>query len=83
MKPEIPKIEQRRQATRAGRDELANALHSLQGVTALFEDAARSGHKTTLLDAGALWDKALERVQHTRKITEEMLSEEVETWIKE
>ena len=81
MKPETPKIEKRRQVTRAGRDELANALQSVQRVTALFEDAARSGHQTTLLDAAHLWEKAVARVQHTRQITEEMVGEELETWI--
>lgn len=43
------KIEHRRQSTEVGRTHLAQTLVSLQAATALLEEAARVGNKSTLL----------------------------------
>lgn len=75
------KLEHRREATEAGRHNLARSLQGLQHATALLAEAAESGDKSTYLSAGALWDKAVAQAQADKTLSEKLLGEEVQTWI--
>ncbi len=77
------KIEHRREATEAGRHHLVQSLSSLEITTALYVEAARDGDKSTLLRAGELWEKAIAQAQAAKKLSEEFVDEELETWVKE
>lgn len=75
------KMEHRREATNAGRENLMQSLASLQTANSLLEEAARDGDKSTLLRVGALWEKSVVQAQAAKKLSDELLGEEVQTWI--
>lgn len=73
------KLEHRPEATQAGRHNLAQSLQALQQATALLDEAAREGNKLTYLRAGELWEKAVVQAQEAKKLSDQLLCEEVET----
>ena len=75
------KMEHRREATHAGRENLMQSLQSLQQATALLQDTAQSGDKSDLLRAGELWTQTVAQAQDAKKLCDELLGEEVQTWI--
>ena len=75
------KMEHRREATNAGRENLMQSLQSLQRATTLLQDVARDGDKSDLLRAGELWMQAVAQAQESKKLSDELLGEEVQTWI--
>ncbi len=75
------KMEHRREATQAGRENLMQSLQSLQQATALLQDAAQGGDKSDLLRAGELWTQAIVQAHEAKKLSDELLGEEVQTWI--
>lgn len=77
------KIEHRREATQAGRTHLAQTLSSLEITTALFVETAHDGDKSTLLRVGAIWEKAIAQAQEAKKLCDEFVDEELETWTKQ
>ena len=75
------KLQHRREATQAGRHNLARSLQSLQDATALLAEAAQNGDKSTYLRAGELWEKAVVQAQTDKILSEQLLGDEVQTWI--
>ncbi len=44
---------------------------------------ARTSDKSDLLRAGKLWTQAVAQAQEAKKLSDELLSKELETWMKE
>ena len=75
------KMEHRREATNAGRENLMRSLSSLQIANSFLEEAARDADKSTLLRIGVSWEKSVAQAQAAKKLCDELLDEEVQTWI--
>lgn len=76
-------MEHRRELTKLAREELGSAMNTLMTASRALQIAAQRGTKTEMLDAMALWDKALADSQKARKTCVGFLGEEVEQWIGE